>query len=170
MADYKNKINEVKNEVMNAASNIATEENKQKLAEATSTAVKKAKGLNKKTIAIIAVVAVVLIAILSSLGGGIDKDVQKELENYVYQQTTYEAVDLKLEGEYEIPDSIFKEEVDYYISGRYDGSGERDGYYFLCIVSKTGDGIEENISCRMAGEYEKKSELKDTIKSFDFLK
>ena len=80
MADYKNKINEVKNEVMNAASNIATEENKQKLAEATSTAVKKAKGLNKKTIAIIAVVAVVLIAILSSLGGGIDKDVQKELE------------------------------------------------------------------------------------------
>ena len=61
MADYKNKINEVKNEVMNAASNIATEENKQKLAEATSSAVKKAKGLNKKTIAIIAVVAVVLI-------------------------------------------------------------------------------------------------------------
>ena len=32
------------------------------------------------------------------------------------------------------------------------------------------DGIEENISCRLAGEYEKKSELKDIIKSYNFLK
>lgn len=169
MADYKNKLNEVKNEVKNAANNIATEENKQKLAQATKTAVKKAKGLNKKTLAIIAVAVVGIIAVFALFSGRIDKDVKKEAVEAIQRQTGYEAVDLKLEGKYENPDPMFKIEVDHYISGKYKGNGDKEGYYFLCIVSQTGDGIEENLSCRLVEEFESKDDLKDFVEELEYL-
>ena len=170
MDNYKEKMNEVKNEVKNAANSIATEENKQKISNAADTVVKKAKGVNKKVWAIAAVAVVVLIAVISSFGGTIDKSIKEEVEQVVYQSSGYEAKNLKLVGKYEYPDSIFEEEADYYISGRYEGKGDKDGYYFLCIVLRASDGKEENLSFSLAGEYENKSELKDQIDTLTFLK
>lgn len=85
MADYKEKFNEVRDSVKDAAANIASEENKQKLAEATGTVAEKAKGLKgkSKTIIIIAFALVAVIVLISKIGGSskAEKVLKEELEN-----------------------------------------------------------------------------------------
>ena len=84
MADYKDKINEVRDSVKDAAANIASDENKQKLTDAADAVAKKAKGLNKKTIAVIAVALVAVIVLVFKIGGGsskAEKVLKTELEN-----------------------------------------------------------------------------------------
>lgn len=174
MADYKNKINEVKNEVKNAASNIATEENKQKLAEATSTAVKKAKGLNKKTIAIIAVVIVAVIAILSLFGNGAEKDAIKAVEAHM-AESGYEVKNLKVEKSYEFTykqNNAFDKGDKEFIAivvGEYTGEkAEEEGKKYICCEYSFTDYKDKNkmdFDHYSPQSFYEKSDLEDCIDS-----
>ena len=90
MEDYKEKLNEMKDSVKDAAANIASEENKQKLAQAADAAKAKAKGLNTKTVAIIAVALVAVIVLISKIGGSskAEKVLKEELENKYHYAVT----------------------------------------------------------------------------------
>lgn len=79
MADYKEKLVEVKDTVKDVAANIASEENKQKVANAAGSVAQKAKGMSKKQklIALCAVVAVVVIALIAKGGGAKPEDALK---------------------------------------------------------------------------------------------
>lgn len=95
MADYKEKLIEVKGTVKDAAANIASEENKQKVADAAGTVAQKAKGMSKKQklIALCAVVAVVVIALIAKGGGA---KPEKELESYLTQRGYTLIEDMKV--------------------------------------------------------------------------
>lgn len=162
MADYKEKFNEVRDSVKDAAANIASEENKQKLADATSVVAEKTKGLNKKTIGIIAIVIVALIAILSLFGGGkLTKEMKEQIEND-NTISYYGAKNLKLVYTAKHKNSMLKKEVEYFVSGQYKGNNPR-GQYFICDLYEASDGKATNWNVTIYGEYADKKQLQTEV-------
>lgn len=172
--NYKEKLNEMANEVKNTANSIATEENKQKLAEAANTTMKKAKSLDKKTLAIIAAVVVAVIAVFSLFGNGAEKDAIKAVEKHMEEQG-YEVTNLKVEETFEFKykkSNAFDSGDTEFIAiivGEYKGekAKEEGRKYFCCEYSfmdyKDKDkGDYDNFSPQSFNE---KSYIKDAVDS-----
>lgn len=122
--------------------------------------------MDKKKIIKIVAIVVAVIAVLSMFGGGDEKKVLEKAEDYMERATACKVKDLEVEKKYNYPDSMFKEEELYIVTGKYK-SGSSKGNYFICFVNRTSDGIEENISCSLEGEFETKKEFKASL---DYIK
>ena len=173
MADYKEKFNEVKDSVMDAAANIASEENKQKLADATSAVTEKAKGLNKKTIAIVAVAVVVVIVLSAKIGGSSGGDAEKILKEYL-EGRGYTVSDIKTEYKADMKvqsidhDGKFSKATISIISckRKQANNPEYDRYaaYFVMVNKKEGTN-QVNIECDAKDKKEFEAYLKQVIKN-----
>ena len=98
--DYKGKLEEAKNKVVEQGKNIMSEENRQKLSEAAETAVKKGKGFKftKKNITVIAVAVVAIIAVFAIFGGSEKREVKDIVEKYEDMiSTDIKVSDVKIE-------------------------------------------------------------------------
>lgn len=173
MADYKEKFNEVRDSVKDAAANIASEENKQKLADATSAVAEKTKGLNKKTIAIIAVAVVVVIVLISKIGGSSNGDAEKILKQYL-EDRGYTVSDIKTEYKADMKvqsiehDGKFSKATISIISckTKQANNPEYDRYaaYFVMVNKKEGTN-QVNIECEAKDKKEFEAYLKQVIKN-----
>lgn len=164
MADFEEKINGVKD----AVANIASEENKQKLADVAGSVTEKAKGLNKKTIGIIAAAVVVLIVLCALLGGGgkVTKEMKEQIQNSPYIQNTSGNAgvkDLELEYKAEIKNSTQSKEEEFFISGQYKDYSDQ-GQYVLIMLSKATGDKNADWSVKVYGTYYDKARLKEAIK------
>lgn len=151
--NYKEKLGEIANEAQNVVSSIATEENKQKVAEAAETTVKKVKSLNKKTLIIIAVAVVAVIAILSSFGGN---KAEKAVEQYIAEYYDDKVKDIK-----EVWSDKYETDLGYgnwvdTESTLFQVEGKE--LYYICLVASAGDYIDIDVSV-----YSEKSDMKDDI-------
>ena len=147
--NYKEKLGEIANEAQNVVSSIATEENKQKVAEAAETTVKKVKSLNKKTLIVIAVAVVAVIALFSIFGGN---KAEKAVEQYITEIYNDEVKDIK-----EIWSKKVKMEEDG-VSVKADASiftVEGDDLYYICKVIIIHDNVDITTSV-----FSEKSDMK----------
>ena len=152
--NYKEKLGEIANEAQNVVSSIATEENKQKVAEVAETTVKKVKSLNKKTLIIIAVAVVAVIAILSSFGGN---KAEKAVKQYITEIYNDEVKDIE-----EIWSDKVKVEEDG-ITVKADVAifeVEGETIYYICKVIIIGDNIDITTSV-----FSEKSDMKKEAKA-----
>lgn len=129
MADYKEKLNEVKDSVKDAAATIVSEENKQKREKATDTVAEKAKGLKgkSKTIILAAVAVVAVIVLISKIGGSskAEKVLKAELENKYH----YSVSNIKEE---------FKDSFKVQ-SATLDGNFEKADFYIMSCETEVGN-------------------------------
>lgn len=137
MADYKEKLVEVKGTVKDVAANIASEENKQKVANAAGSVAQKAKGMSKKQklIALCAVVAVVVIALIAKGGGAKPK---KELESYLTQRG-YTLMD-NMKVIYDTKTKVRSIASD----GMFDGNYEKVHLYVITCETEKGNNLNSH--------------------------
>ncbi len=152
--NYKEKLGEIANEAQNVVSSIATEENKQKVAEAAETTVKKVKSLNKKTLIIIAVAVVAVIAIFSLFGGN---EHEKVVEDYIseYYEDKVKSIKEVWSDKYEVDlgygNWVDAEATLFQVKGKE--------YYYIFLVTSAGDYVDIEESA-----YSKKSDMKSELK------
>ncbi|MGN0635305.1 MAG: hypothetical protein ACI4I5_03695 [Acutalibacteraceae bacterium] len=163
MADYKEKINEVKGSVMDVAANITSEENKQKISNAAGTVAQKAKGMSKKQklIALCAVVAVVVIALIAKGGGTKPEDALKSYlteKNYTLIENMKVIYDTKMKVQSITLDGDFQKAHLYVMTCETEYGNNpithRFGLYQVMILDDGEVNVDSDMECSDEEEFE----------------
>ena len=139
--NYKEKLGEIVNEAQNVVSSIATEENKQKVAEVAETTVKKVKSLNKKTLIIIAVAVVAVIALFSFSSSDSSSENEILIKEYAADNLYVELKNINEESR--ITYETYREEEKWIEKTFYIYSAKgNDGLYYVACMFKTENSTD----------------------------